>query len=71
MPVRGFDIPVLVRRPRLNLLARKSVMSQQRLVAIREVAPLREIVHGAAQPITAVPLRHAAQLPQSILQPFA
>jgi len=46
-------------------------MFQQPLVTLREVASLRQIVHGTAHPVAAVPLGHAAQFPQRVLQAHA
>jgi hypothetical protein len=68
MPMRRLDIAVLVRLPRLNPLAHQSVMRQQRLIALAELPPLRQVVDRRTHPVAAVPLRHAAQLRQRILQ---
>jgi hypothetical protein len=46
-------------------------MIQQRLVTFRELPPLRQVVDGSTHPIAAVPLGHAAQLSQGVLQTFA
>ena len=68
VPMRGLRIAVLVRLSRLNLLPRQSVMSQQRLVPPAEVAPLRQVVHGAAHAVATMPLRYTTQFPQCVLQ---
>jgi hypothetical protein len=68
MPMRRLDIAVFVGFPRLDLLPHNSVMFQQPLVTLREVPSLRQIVHGAAHPVAAVPLGHATQFPQRVLQ---
>jgi hypothetical protein len=70
-PMPLLDVAVLVGVIRLDLLADQTVMSQQPLIALRELLLLRQVVHRRAQPIRAVPLRHGAQLPQRVLQPFA
>jgi hypothetical protein len=64
------DVAVLVRVVRLDLLADQPVMSQQSLIPLRELLLVREVVHGRAQPIRPMPLRHRPQLPQGVLQPF-
>ena len=61
------DIAVLVGVVRLDLLALRAVVSQQRLVTLGEIFALRQVVDGGAQPIRAVPLRHAAQFPDGVL----
>jgi hypothetical protein len=71
MPMRRLGIAVFVSRARLDLLPHQSVMVQQPLVTLREVAPLRQVVHRAAHPIAAVPHGHASQLPQRVLQAHA
>ncbi len=71
MPMRRLDIAVLVGLPRLNLLPHQSVMRQQRLITPAELTPLRQIVDRRAQAIAAMPLGHAAQFRQRILQAFA
>jgi hypothetical protein len=70
-PVPLLDVAVLMRLARLDLLPAQPVISQQPLITLSELAPLRQVVHGRAQPIRPVPLRHGPQLPQRILQPFA
>jgi hypothetical protein len=62
------DVTVLVRVVRLDLLTDQPVMIHQALVTPRELLPLRQVVHRRAQPVRAMPLRHAAQFPQRILQ---
>jgi hypothetical protein len=71
MPMRRLGVAVFVGLPRLDLLSHQAIMLQQPLVTLREVTPLRQIIHGVAQAIAAVPLGHAAQLRESILQPHA
>lgn len=61
-------VPVLVGLPRLNRLALQSVVPEQRLVTLLELlrpAPRR---HGGRQAIGAVQVRHAAQLPDRVLE---
>ena len=70
-PVPLLDVAILVSVVGLNLLPHESVVLQQRLVALRKLLALRQVVDGRAQPVGAVPLRHAAQLPQGILQSLA
>jgi hypothetical protein len=68
MPVRRLGVAIFVGLPRLDLLAHQAVMFQQALVTFREVASLRQIVHRAAHPVAAMPLGHATQFPQRVLQ---
>jgi hypothetical protein len=70
-PVPLLDVAVLVSVVGLDLLPRQSVVPQQRLVTVRELLALRQVVDRCAQPVGAVPLRHAPQLPQGVLQPRA
>jgi hypothetical protein len=70
-PMSLLDVAVLVAMPRLDLLPDESVVRQQPLITLRELLLLRQVVHGRAQAIRPVPLRHAAQFPQRVLQPFA
>ena len=65
------DVAVLVGVARLNLLPRQSVMGQQRLVAPGELLRVGQVVDRRAQPVGAMALRHAPQLPQGVLQPRA
>jgi hypothetical protein len=65
------DVAVLVGVARLGLLAGQPVVGQQRLVAAGELLGVRQVVDRRAQAVGAVPLRHAAQLPQGVLQPLA
>jgi hypothetical protein len=65
------DVAVLVGVIRLDLLTDQTVMRQQRLITPRELLPLRQIVDRRAQTVGAMPQRHAAQLPQRVLQPVA
>lgn len=68
VPVRRFGVAVLVRLPRVDPLARHAVVRQQVAIASLELAGRRQVVHGRAQTVAAVPSRHAAQFPQRILQ---
>ena len=70
-PVPLLDVAVLVGLPGLDLLPHEPVVPQQRLVAAGELLGVRQVVDRRAQPVGAVPLRHAAQLPQGVLQPLA
>jgi hypothetical protein len=65
------DIAVLVGVACLGLLAGQPVVGQQRLVATGELLGVGEVVDRRAQAVSAVPLRHAAQFPQGVLQPLA
>lgn len=64
-------ITVLVGPTRLNGLSLQAVVPQQTLVAFGERRPGRSRGHRCGQPIRAVQLRHATQLPQRVLEPFA
>jgi hypothetical protein len=67
-PVPLLDVAVLVGLSRLNLLPRQPVVPQQRLVALRKLLAIRQVVDRRAQPVGAMPPRHAPQLPQGVLQ---
>ena len=65
-------VAVLVRMARLDRLAREAVVPQQCLVTLRErrraFSSRRD---RRRQPVRPMPLRHAAQFPQSVLQAVA
>jgi hypothetical protein len=65
------DVPILVGVVSLDLLPRQSIVGQQRLVAPRELLLVAQVVDRGAQAVGAMPLRHASQLPQGVLQPLA
>jgi hypothetical protein len=71
VPMRRFRVAVLVTRRRVRLLHHQAVMPRQLLVTSRELTLVRQVVHRRAQPIAAMPLGQAAQLPQRILQALA
>jgi hypothetical protein len=54
-PMPLLDVAVLVGMVRLNLLPTQAVISQQPLIALGELLPLAQVVHGRAQPIRPVP----------------
>jgi hypothetical protein len=65
-------VAILVRLGRLDRLPLQPVVTQQRLIALREgLRPLRPRRERRRQSVGAVHLRHAAQLPQGVLQPLA
>jgi hypothetical protein len=65
-------IAVLVGLASIDGLPTQSVMAQQRLIALLEHFRLRlPRLHRRRQPVGAMHCRHAAQLPQRILQPLA
>jgi hypothetical protein len=67
-----FRIAVLVALARLDGLALQAVVTQQRLITLLErLRPFDARLHRRGQPIRAMHVRHAAQFPQRILQPFA
>jgi hypothetical protein len=69
LPVALLHVPVLVGVRRLDRLAGEAVVPQQRLVASRERRrPLRPRRDRRRQPVGAVQLWRAAQLPQGVLQ---
>jgi hypothetical protein len=70
-PVPLLDVAILVRVVRLDLLADHPVMRQQTLIPLRELLLVRQVIHGRAQPIRPMPLRHSPQFPQRVLQSFA
>jgi hypothetical protein len=66
--VRRLRIAVLVCLPRVDPLARHAVVSQQVAVTGLEFPRRRQVVHGGAETVAAVPPRHSTQFPQRILQ---
>jgi hypothetical protein len=62
------DVAVLVGVVRLDLLGDQPIMIHQALVTLREVLLLGQVVDRRAQPVGSMPLGHAAQFPQRILQ---
>jgi hypothetical protein len=68
VPVRRLRVAVLVRLPHVDPLARQLVVRQQIAVTGLEFPRRRQVIHGRAQAVAAVPPRHAAQVPQRILQ---
>jgi hypothetical protein len=69
LPVALLHVAVLMGMGRLDRLAHEAVVPQQRLVALRERRrALRPRRDRRRQPVGAVQLRRAAQLPQGVLQ---
>lgn len=67
-----FRVAVLVALAGLDGLALQAVVTQQRLITLLErFRPFDARLHRRRQPIRAMQLRHAAQFPQRVLQPFA
>jgi hypothetical protein len=64
-------VAVLVPTGRVGRLGVQPVMGQQRPVAGRVLLGAALVVHGQGHAIGAVPLGHATQLPQGVLQPLA
>ena len=71
LAVALLDVAVLVALARLDGLGRQAVVAQQRLVAPLEGLGAPGRLHGRGQAVGAVQLRHAAQLPQGVLQALA
>ncbi len=64
-----FHIAVLMRFPRLDVLAREAIVRQQFLIAAGEgLAPLQGL-HRRREAVGAMALGHPAQLPEGRLQP--
>jgi len=70
-PVTLLAVAVLVSAGRIGRLAHQPVVAQQRPIPRRELLGLPVGMYRHRQPIRAMPLRHAAQHPQGILQPGA
>jgi hypothetical protein len=67
-----FRVPVLVALTGLDGLTLQAVVTQQRLITLLErLRPFDSRLHRRRQPIRAMHLRHTAQFPQRVLQPFA
>jgi len=62
-------VAVLVRLAHVDPLAREAVMLQEAPVPPLELALRRQVVDGGAEAVAAVPPRHAAQVPEGVLQP--
>ena len=71
--VRLLDIAVLVCQPGAVGRRLHAVMGQQRLVVLGKVVPTLtiEVTHRGAEVVGTMPLWHAADLPQTALQPLA
>jgi len=69
-PMPLLDVAVLMSVVGLDLLADHSVVTQQALITLRELLPLRQVVHCRAQTIRPMTLRYAAQVVQRVLQSF-
>jgi hypothetical protein len=65
------DVAVLVALARLDRLALQAVVPQQGLVSPLEHVGVRPGLHRRRQPVGAVDLGHAAELPQGVLQALA
>jgi hypothetical protein len=70
VPVRRLGVAVLVRLPDVDPLAGQAVVGQPVAVPGLELPRRREVVHRRTQAVAAMATWHAAQLPQSRLQPF-
>ncbi len=70
-PVPLLDVAVLVRMVRLDLLAAHSIVRQQRLVTLRELLLLGEVVDRGTHAIGAMALRHTTQFGKRVLQALA
>jgi hypothetical protein len=66
--VRRLGVAVLVRLPRVDPLPRYPVVSQQISITRLEFPSRGMVVHSGGQRVAAVPMRHAAQFPEGILQ---
>src|ERR1035438_4479755 len=66
-----FHIAVLVAMTSLGLLALQPVEAHQAFVTISEICRISHVVDRRREPVGAMPIRHFAQLPQRVLQPFA
>jgi hypothetical protein len=66
-----FDVAVFVGVVGLDLLADHAVVGQQCLIPLCELFFIGEVVDGRAHAIGAVPLRHAAEFEQRVLQTLA
>lgn len=72
LPVALFHVPVLVAMSCLDRLPSEAIVPQQRLIALPERRrAFRARRDGRRQPVGAVQLRRAAQVPQSVLQALA
>jgi hypothetical protein len=70
-PVALLAIAVLVTAVRIGGLGRQAVVPQQRLVPGRVTLGVAVVMHRQRHPVGAMPLGHAAQFPQGVLQALA
>ncbi len=70
-PMRLLAIAILMAAVGVGGLGRQAVVTQQRLVACRVLFRMAVVMHRQGQAIGAMPLRHAAQFPQGVLQAVA
>jgi hypothetical protein len=68
VPVRRLRVAVLVCLPRVDPLARHAVVRQQVAIPSLKFPRRREVVDGGGQAVAAVPSRHTAEFPESVLQ---
>jgi hypothetical protein len=71
MTVRRLHVSVLVAARRVRRLRRHTVVSQQRTVLRGELLRVPVLMHCQRHPIRPVPLRHATQRPERVLQALA
>jgi hypothetical protein len=70
VPVGRFGVAVLVRLADVDPLAGQAIVGQQVAVSGLELPRRGEVVHRGTQAVATMATRHAAQLPQGVLQPF-
>lgn len=71
MSVRRFDVAVLMRLAGVGSLRLDLVVIHQVAIACAKLAIFREVVHRGAEAVAAMPSRHAAQLPERLLESAA
>jgi len=67
MPVRGFDVTILVGTACVRAFGLTVVVTHQRRVALRQFMTARMVPHRRGQGVAAMPLRHATELPERLL----
>ena len=71
MTIGRFHIAVFVGTSSVGLLSGSAIVVHQGCVALGQLLPGSVVVHGRAEAVGSVALRHPAELPKCLLNPFA
>lgn len=71
VPMRRLAVAVLMRAAGVGPRSLQAIVLQKPRVPRMKLAPVREVVHRRAQPVSAMPPGNAREFPQRVLQTFA